>query len=78
MTGPADDVFTVTDAEVRAGRDLPDASAARRAIRDRELTLLVGLAGLAVGFGIAWLPLGFIVPFAIVTAIALWSRGGSA
>jgi hypothetical protein len=74
---PADDAFTVTEAEVRAGRTLPDVDEQSRAARDRELTLLLGLLGLGVGFGIAWLPLGLIVPSLIVTVIAIWSRGGA-
>lgn len=77
MTGPIDDAFTVRDEEVRAGRTIPDVDEKRRALRDRELTFLIGLGALAVGFGLAWLPLGFIVPGAVVTIVALWSRGGT-
>lgn len=74
----SDDAFTVTDAEVKAGRGSPDLGDRLRAIRDREITLVLGLGLLAVGFGMAWPPLGLIVPGLIVTAVALWARPGGA
>lgn len=38
---------------------------------DAEKTLFVGLIGLAIGCGMVWMPLGFIVPSAVLTLISL-------
>lgn len=76
MTGPIDDQFTVRDEEVRAGRELPSERVASRAATEREITFILGLVLLGLGAGLAWVPLGLIVPGAIITAIALFNRGG--
>ena len=92
MTGPIEDEFTVNEAEVRAGRQLPRPHDLEAALRDRELTFLIGLALLAIGAGLfvaaAWglgaqgaiagLGAALVVPGSIVTLIALWARAGRA
>lgn len=37
-----------------------------------DVGVFASLVGLAIGFGAVWLPLGVIVPSAIVGALCLW------
>jgi len=47
--------------------------AATRPSSDREFVFLLGVAGLAIGFGLIWLPLGVIIPSTILVVVAVMS-----
>lgn len=40
---------------------------------DREVVFLAGIVGLAVGFGLIWLPLGVIIPSVLLIVLAVIS-----